>query len=239
MKTLGIIGGLGPESTIDYYRSIIALYREKTGNAGYPPIVIASLDVDKGLRLLGANQLDEMAEYLAGAARQLAAAGADFALLSANSGHIVFEPLRRTSPIPMISIVEATCKEVKRSGLTRVGLLGTRFTMGGRFYQDVFDRERIALVAPTRQEQGAIHEKYVNELLVGKFLPETREFLERVIADLKNHDAVQGIILAGTELPLILRADSIAGVPLFDTTKIHVKVAVAEMLGEQPAERHA
>ena len=106
MKTLGIIGGLGPESTIDYYRSLIALYRENTGGVGYPPLVIVSLDVDKGLRLLGANQLDEMAEYLAGAARQLAAAGADFALLSANSGHIVFEQLRLASPIPLISIVE-------------------------------------------------------------------------------------------------------------------------------------
>jgi aspartate racemase len=238
MKTLGIIGGLGPESTIDYYRSIIALYREKTGNAGYPPIVMVSLDVDKGLRLLGANQLDEMAEYLGGAARQLAAAGADFALLSANSGHIVFEQLRRASPIPLISIVEATCKEVKRSGLTRVGLLGTRFTMNGRFYQDVFDREHIALVAPTSKEQVSIHEKYVNELLLGKFLPETREFLERVISDLKNNDAVQGIILAGTELPLILRDELIAGLPLFDTTQIHVKAAVAEMLGGSEAEHH-
>jgi aspartate racemase len=239
MKTLGIIGGLGPESTIDYYRSIIALYREKTGNAAYPHLVIVSLDVDKGLRLLGANQLDEMAEYLAGAARQLAAAGADFALLSANSGHIGFEQLRRASPIPLISIVEAACKEVKRSGLTRVGLLGTRFTMNGRFYQDVFDREHIALVAPTQQEQASIHEKYVKELLVGKFLPETREFLEHVIADLKEHDAVQGIVLAGTELPLILRADSIAGLPLFDTTQIHVRAAVAEMLGVRETQYNA
>jgi aspartate racemase len=238
MKTLGIIGGLGPESTIDYYRSIIALYREKTGGHGYPPLVIVSLDVDKGLRLLGDNQLDELAEYMAGAVRQLAAAGADFALLSANSGHIVFEQLRRASPIPMISIVEATCEEVSRRELKTVGLLGTRFTMAGRFYPEVAQKHGLQLVTPTPEEQAYIHDKYVNELLLGKFLPETREGLTQIIATMKQRDSIEGIVLAGTELPLILRAESIAGLPLFDTTRIHVKVAVEEMLSK-PASHSA
>jgi aspartate racemase len=230
MKTLGIIGGLGPESTIDYYRSLNALYRENTGGVGYPPLVIVSLDVDKGLRLLGANQLDEMAEYLAGAARQLAAAGADFALLSANSGHIVFEQLRLASPIPLISIVEVACEEVKRRQLRTVALLGTRFTMAGRFYFEVAEKYGLRLIAPTAEEQTYIHDKYVNELLLGKFLPETRDGLQQIIATMKQRDAIEGVVLAGTELPLILRAESIAGLPLFDTTQIHVRAAVAEML---------
>ena len=230
MKTLGIIGGLGPESTIYYYRSIIALFREKTGGQGYPPLVIVSLDVDKGIRLLDDKQLDEMAEYLAGGARQLAAAGADFALLSANSGHIVFEQLRDASPIPLISIVEATCEEVSRQQLRTVGLLGTRFTMAGRFYFDVAEKYGLKLIAPTAEEQAWIHDKYINELLRGTFLPETRDGLTQIIATMKQRDAIEGIVLAGTELPLILRAESIAGLPLFDTTQIHVKAAVAEML---------
>jgi aspartate racemase len=229
MKTLGIIGGLGPESTIDYYRSIIALYREKTGGKGYPPLVIVSLDVDKGLRLLDENHLDEMAEYLAGAARQLAAAGAQFALLSANSGHIVFEQLRRASPIPLISIVEATCHDVRRQQLMTVALLGTRFTMSGRFYFEVADRYGLRLIAPTPEEQAWIHDKYVNQLLLGKFLPETREGLHQIVATMKQREGIEGVILAGTELPLILRAESICGLPLFDTTRIHVRDAVAEM----------
>jgi aspartate racemase len=239
MKTLGIIGGLGPESTIDYYRSIISLYRKKTGGTGYPPLVIVSLDVDKGLRLLGANQLDEMAEYLAGGARQLAAAGAEFALLSANSGHIVFEQLRRASPIPLISIVEATCEEVRRQQLKSVGLLGTRFTMAGRFYFDVGEKYGLRLIAPSAEEQAWIHDKYVNELLRGTFLAETREGLTQIIATMKQRDAIEGIVLAGTELPLILRAESIAGLPLFDTTQIHVRAAVAEMLGGGKASPNA
>ncbi len=231
MKTLGIIGGLGPESTIDYYRSLIALYREKAGGVGYPPLVIVSLDVDKGLRLLGENQLGEMAEYLAGAARQLAAAGADFALLSANSGHIVFDELRQASPIPLISIVEATCEDVSRQQLKTVGLLGTRFTMAGRFYPEVAEKYGLRLIAPSVEEQTWIHDKYVNELLRGTFLPETREKLAQIIETMKQRNAIEGVVLAGTELPLILRAESIAGLPLFDTTQIHVRAAVAEMLG--------
>lgn len=230
MKILGIIGGLGPESTIDYYRSIIALYREKTRNAGYPHMVIVSLDVDKGLRLLGDNQLEEMADYLAGAVRQLAAAGADFALLSANSGHIVFDQLRSASPIPLISIVEATCEEVNRQQLKTVGLLGTRFTMAGRFYPEVAQKYGIRLISPSREEQAFIHDKYVNELLLGRFLPETRTALQQIISTMRDRDRIEAVILAGTELPLILRADSIAGLRLFDTTQIHVRAAIAEML---------
>ncbi len=230
MKTLGIVGGLGPESTIDYYRSLISLYRDKTGGMGYPPLVIVSLDVDKGLRLLGENQLDEMAEYLAGGVRQLAAAGADFAVISANSGHIVFDAVRRASPLPLISIVEATCEEVNRQQLKTVGLLGTRFTMAGSFYPDVAEKYGLRLISPSPQKQAWIHDKYVNELLRGTFLPETREKLTEIVSAMKQRDSIEGVVLAGTELPLILRADSIVGLPLFDTTQIHVRAAVAEML---------
>jgi aspartate racemase len=230
MKTLGIVGGLGPESTIDYYRLLISAFRQRTGNSGYPPLIIVSLDVDKGLRMLGAGELQQLADYQLGAIRQLAAAGANFALISANSGHIVFDEMRRDSPLPLISIVEATCEEVKRTGFKTVGLLGTRFTMSGRFYPEVFERHGIRLVTPTPEEQDWIHDKYVNELLRGTFLPETREGLERVIATMQQRDVIEGVVLAGTELPLILRAESVAGLPLLDTTQIHVRAAIAEML---------
>ena len=230
MKTLGIVGGLGPESTIDYYRLIIAAYRQKTGNVGYPRLILVSLDVDEGIRMLNANELPQLTEYIAGGLRQLAAAGADFALIAANSPHIVFDSIRAASPLPLISIVEATCEEVNRRGLRKVGLLGTRFTMGGTFYPEVAARYGIELVTPTAEDQARIHQKYIHELLIGKFLPETREFLQGVIATLKERSAVEAVVLAGTELPLILRADSIAGVPLLDTTQIHVKAAVDQLL---------
>lgn len=231
MKTVGIVGGLGPESTIDYYRSLIALYRQKVKDASYPSIVIISLDVDKALRLVSANDLPQLAEYFAGAIRKLAAAGADFALLSANTPHIVFNEVRALSPIPLISIVEATCEEVVRRGLKTVSLLGTRFTMSGRFYPEISEKYGIVLVPPSEEEQAYIHDKYVHELINGIFLPETRERLQQIIGTQKQRDRIQGVILAGTELPLILRAESVEGLPLLDTTQIHVQAAVSEMLG--------
>ena len=229
MKTAGIVGGLGPESTIDYYRSIIALYRQKVGE-GYPPLIINSLDVDKALRLLGTNDLQQLAEYFAGAFRQLADAGADFGLVAANTPHIVFDEVRRRTSIPLISIVEVTCAEVKQRGLKAVSLLGTRFTMSGRFYPEVFEKHGLRLAVPSAGEQAEIHDKYVNQLIKGIFLPETRARLQEIIAEQVKRERVEGVILAGTELPLILKDETIAGVPLLDTTQIHVKAVVAEIL---------
>jgi aspartate racemase len=230
MKTVGIVGGLGPESTIDYYRSIISLYRQKVADRSYPSIIIVSLDVDKALRLVSSNDLPQLAEYFAGAIRQLAEAGADFALLSANTPHVVFNDVRRLSPVPLISIVEATCEEVVRRELKTVSLFGTRFTMSGRFYQEIFEKLGVAIPPPSQEEQDYIHDKYVNELLNGVFLPETRDRLHEIIAIQKRRDGIQGVILAGTELPLILHGDSVAGLPLLNTTQIHVEAAVSEML---------
>jgi len=230
MKTVGIVGGLGPESTIDYYRSIISLYRRKVEDASYPSIIIISLDVDRALRLVASNDLQQLAAYFAGSIRRLADAGADFALLSANTPHVVFNDVRRISPLPLISIVEATCEEVARRGLKTVSLLGTRFTMSGRFYPEVCEKQGIALMPPSPEEQAYIHDKYVNELLRGVFLPETRDRLRQIIGIQKQRDGIQGVILAGTELPLILRAESIEGLPVLDTTQIHVNAAVSEML---------
>lgn len=229
MKTAGMIGGLGPESTIDYYRSIVALYRDRVDD-GYPPLIINSLDVDKALRLLGANDMQQLTEYFAAAFCQLAEAGADFGFVSANTPHVVFDEVQRRSPIPLISIVEATCDEVERRGLKTVSLLGTRYTMSGRFYPEVFERRDVRLVTPCAEDQADIHDKYVNQLIKGIFLPETRAHLQEIIASQVERDRVEGVILAGTELPLILKDDMIAGVPLLDTTQIHVKAVVAEIL---------
>jgi aspartate racemase len=233
MKTVGIVGGLGPESTIDYYRSIISVYRRKVADGSYPSIVIISLDVDKALRLVTSNDLQQLADYFAGSIRSLADAGADFALLSANTPHVVFNEVSRLSPIPLISIVEATCEEVARRGLKRVSLLGTRFTMIGRFYPESGEKHGIVLVPPSQEEQAYIHDKYVNELVNGIFLPETRDRLQQIIAIQKQRDRIEGVILAGTELPLLLRAESVEGLPILDTTQIHVNAAVSEMLSNQ------
>ena len=230
MKSLGIIGGVGPESTIEYYRNIIALYRERQRDGSYPEFIINSVNLKKGLDFMTANNLAGMADYLLEEIGKLARAGANFGLISANTPHIVFDEVASKSPIPLISIVEATCAAAKARRLKKLGLFGTRFTMQGTFYPKVFSREGIELVAPDSTDQDYIHDKYLNELVPGKFLPETRAGLLAIVDRMKAKSDIDGLILAGTELPLILRDADHKGIPLLDTTKIHCQAAVAEML---------
>ena len=230
MKTAGVVGGMGPESTIDYYRLLIAEYRSRSRDGSYPPILINSIDLTRMVRLIERRELDALTDYLAGEVLKLATAGADFAVLSANTPHIVFDQVRARSPVPMISIVEATCEQALALGLKRVGLLGTRFTMQEEFYPAAFSRRGIAVVTPGSEDQAFIHEKYMGELLKGIFLPATRERLLAVVRGLRERQHVDGIVLAGTELPLILRDAPDPGVPFLDTTTIHVTRMVAEML---------
>ena len=231
MKTVGIVGGIAPESTIEYYRLIIASYREKKRDGSYPAILINSIDMKKMLDLIAAKELAELTEYLLGEVRKLAQAGADFGLLASNTPHLVFEDLRRQSPIPLLSIVEAACEAAQALKLRKVGLFGTRFTMQGQFYHEVFTKQGIEIILPSLDDQNYIHEKYMSELVNGVFLAETRERLLTIVERLKAKDGIQGLILGGTELPLILREGFARGIPFLDTTRIHVERAVTLMLG--------
>jgi aspartate racemase len=230
MKTLGIIGGLGPESTIDYYGKIIALYRQRTGDGSYPQFIINSVNLKKGLDFMDANNLSGMADYLVEEIGKLILAGATFGLISANTPHIVFDDVASRSSIPLISIVEATCTAAKAKKLKRLALFGTRYTMQATFYPKVFSREGIELLLPSPGDQTYIHDKYLNELVSGKLLPATRAGLLAIIDRLKTGSDIDGVILAGTELPLILRDSEHNGIPLLDTTEIHCEAAVTEML---------
>ena len=230
MKTLGIIGGLGPESTIDYYRKIIALYRDRTGDGSYPQFIINSINLKKGLDFMDANNLPGMADYLVAEIGKLARAGATFGLISANTPYIVYDEVVSKAPIPLISIVEATSVEAKARKLKRLALFGTRYTMQATFYPKVFSREGIELVLPDPEDQTYIHNKYLNELVSGKFLPGTRAGLLAIVDRMKAKSDIDGVILAGTELPLILRDAEHKGIPFLDTTQIHCEAAVTEML---------
>ena len=229
MKTLGMIGGLGPESTVDYYRTIIALYRERNRNGSYPQFIINSVDLKKGRDFIAANDLSSAARYLVDETQKLARAGADFGLIAANTPHIVFDDIARASPIPLISIVEATCQAAKARRFKNLALFGTRFTMQGTFYPKVFSKEGINLVIPDPANQDYIHDKYFNELVAGKILPATRANLLAIVDRMKAKNDIDGVILAGTELPLILPELAHEGVPFLNTTKIHCEAAVTEM----------
>jgi aspartate racemase len=230
MKTLGIIGGLGPESTIDYYGKIIALYRQRTRDGSYPQFIINSVNLKKGLDFMDANNLPGMADYLVEEIGKLMLAGATFGLISANTPHIVFDEVASRSSIPLISIVEATCAAAKAKKLKRLALFGTRYTMQATFYPKVFSREKIELFVPDTEDRDYIHDKYLNELVSGNFLADTRANLLAIVDRMKEKDDIDGVILAGTELPLILRGSEHNGIPLLDTAEIHCEAAVTEML---------
>jgi aspartate racemase len=229
MKTLGMIGGLGPESSINYYRSILAGYRSRTNNRGYPQIIINSLDVDKGIAMLDANRLDDLADYLATGVEALVRAGADLGFIAANTPHLVFDEVQRRSAIPLLSIVRATADRAKALGLRKVGLFGTGFTMRAAFYPIEFERAGISVVTPREPERDYIHGKYIGELLKNQFLRETSGEIVRIARRMKAEEGVEAIVLAGTELPLLLRGAE-AEVAFLDTTVIHVDAIVDELL---------
>ncbi len=229
MKTVGIVGGIGPESTIEYYRGIVRLYRERRPDGSYPQIVIDSIDAGRMLGLFGGNRLEEATDYLAGEVERLARAGADFGAVAANTPHLVFDALEERSSIPLLSIVDATCRAATARGLRRVGLLGTRYTMGARFYPDGLSRAGLQMALPSPEDQEYVHEKYMGELVAGVLRPETKAGLLGVVERMVSREAIDGVILGGTELSLILH-DGDAVVPLLDTTRIHVDEIVARLL---------
>jgi len=230
MKTVGIIGGIGPESTIEYYRGIIAVYRERQTDGSYPSIILNSINLTVLVNLITANELGKTADHLVNQLQPLARGGADFGVIAAGTPHIVFDQVHARSPIPLISIVEATCDAAARLNLKKIALFGTRFTMQGSFYQSVFAKAGITLVVPEADEQAYIHDKYMNDLVHGIILPETRGRLLTILDKMKERDGVEALILGGTELSLIIKDAEHNGLPILDTTKIHVERIVAELL---------
>jgi len=233
MKLIGIVGGIGPESTIDYYRLFISTYRERRPDGGYPPVVINSIDLARVLKLVSSNDLAGLAAYTLDEIRRLARAGVTHGLLSSNTPHIVFDELRRTSPIPLISIVETACRAAAERKLKRVGLFGTRFTMQGGFYQKVFAREGISVAIPGSEDQEFIHDTYLNELVNGVVLAATRERYIAIARKMREQQGIEALILGGTELPLLLRDAIDIGMTLLDTARLHVEAAVSEVLSDE------
>jgi aspartate racemase len=224
MATVGIVGGLGPESTIDYYRRILEVW-ERDEPSSAPSVVIDSLDVRRALRLVERDR-PALIEYLLSSLDRLAGARVDFAAMTANTPHIVFDDLAARSPVPLVSIVEVCAQEARQRGLGRLALLGTRFTMEGSFYPMVCARYGIAVVPPNDTDRAWLHERYVGELLRGEFRDDTRRQLVSLISRLRDEERIDGVILGGTELPLLLSAPVLADVPALDTTALHVAAIV-------------
>lgn len=230
VATPGIIGGIGPESTIDYYRSIIALWKEKTGGEHLPSILIQSIDLKQMQEWFAEDRWDEVIAYLLKNIENLARGGASFAVLAANTAHIVYDEVSSRSPLPMISVVEVTCQAAKKLGLKRLGLIGTKYTMTAPFYPQAMERVGLECRIPDLTEITTIHDIYFNELLYNQFKPASRQLILQAVERLHQAEQIDGLILGGTELPLLLRGSTVAGVRFLDTTQLHVERIVAAML---------
>ncbi len=223
MKTLGIIGGLGPEATLEYYYLINEKYYER--HHSYPELLIYSMDMMNFLKMAGAEEWDRMTELLTGAVTSLHRAGADVALIASNTPHIVLDDVDANAPIPLISIVEETLKTAEKHHLENVGLLGTKFTMRADVYQKAFSRKNIKITTPNKDEQEYIHTKLVEEIGMGEIVEDTQQELLSIIKRMIDDDSIDGVVLGCTELPLILTKNEF-GIPFLNTTEIHTDSAL-------------
>lgn len=229
MRKVGLIGGIGPESTILYYRDIVYGVQEKTTKDFFPYLNIESLNVFDVFRYCQEKEYNELAEYILQAINRLALGGADFAVVTGNTPHIIFDQEEEQSPIPLISIVDSTRKEVEQQNFRKILLLGTRFTMTEDFFKKPFVQEGIELITPNENEIDYIDNKISKELEVGIINPDTQAEFIKIIERAKVEEGVQAVILGCTELPLIL-TDDVATIPYMDTQKIHVKAIIDEIL---------
>jgi aspartate racemase len=222
MKKIGIIGGLGPEATIDYYKELINSFKDESGDLNYPEIIIYSVNMSEFLTLMKAGEYDKVTDYLLEKINGLKLAGAEFAVLSANTPHLLFDRIKEKSEIPLISIVEATRDECMKRGLKQPGLFGTGFTMEASFFPDVFRAQGIEIIMPGKDDKELINYKLFSEIELGIFKDETRDLLVGIIVKMVQEQQIDSIILGCTEFPLILDQLTYGGVPVLNTTKIHV-----------------
>lgn len=229
MRKLGLVGGMGPQSTIPYYHDIVYGVQERVGKNYFPNLTVESVNVFDVLRLCGEQKYDELTDYLLQAINNLAKSGADFAALSANTPHIVFDKLQKLSPIPLISIVESACKEAEKRNLKKIGLLGTVFTMTEDFFKQPFSRRNIEIVVPSDAEMDYVNQKISSELEHGIIKEDTLESFTKIISRMQTEENIEAIVLGCTELPLLLN-DKNSPVPCLDTMRIHIQDIINEIM---------
>lgn len=230
MKKIGIIGGLGPESTIDYYKGIINAFRQRESGLVVPEIIIYSADVNRVLELAEAREWNKLAELLVEMVNALHNAGAEFVAIGSNTPHIVFDKVKSRSPIPMLSIVDETCKRASSMKLRNVGLMGTKFTMESDFFQNAFHNVGISMIVPMKDEIQIIHHKLMSEIELGIIKDSTRQELLSIVKRMIDEDSIDGLIVGCTELPRILEKDEY-GIPFLKTTAIHIDSIVDYCVG--------
>lgn len=223
MKTLGLIGGMSWESTIPYYRIVNERMRERLGGLHSAKLVLHSVDFAEIEAMQHRDEWETAGAVLAEAARGLQAAGAEAIVICTNTMHRVAPQVQAAVDLPLLHIADATAARIRAAGLTRVALLGTRFTMEQAFYRDRIAAAGIEVLTPDAAQRDRVHRVIYDELCLGRILDASRDDYRSIMADLVGRGA-QGVILGCTEIGLLIGAGD-AGVPLFDTARIHAEAA--------------
>ena len=225
MKKIGIIGGITPESTAKYYDYLASWNRDRSKGDDFPVVLIHSLDLLNWYRLLEEDNEDNIVQCLMTAARSLESAGADFALIAANTPHMYFDRLAEETSLPLLSIVEATAQAALSLGFKRVGLMGTKFTMQRGFYPAVFEKHNLQVIVPDAKDQEYIDGVLFGEVAFGKYLDSSKARFVEISRKLQQQEQLEAMILGCTEIPLFIDESDI-GLPVLDTVKVHALAAL-------------
>ena len=231
MKTIGLLGGMSWESTIPYYRLINQRVKERLGGLHSAKVILYSVDFHDIERLQHAGDWDAAGLMLARAARSLEQAGADFIVLCTNTMHKVAPAMEEAIRIPLLHIADPTARQIRNDGHTKVGLLGTLFTMEQSFYSERLEQQGLEVITPCPDDGAAVHRIIYEELCLGQVLPESRAVYQTIMAKLTEQGA-QSIILGCTEISLLV-GPADASIPLYDTTALHALAAADEALGRR------
>ncbi len=221
MKKIGLLGGMSYESTIKYYDLILQKYYDRYQDYYYPEILIYSLNFQKIIDYELGDDEGIYVKYLMTGINSLQNGGADYIVIAANSPHAVYDKLVQRSKVPILSIVEATAERARKEKLSKLLLLGIKFTMQSSFYQEYFENSGMEVIIPSETEQDVINQIIFDELVIGKFTNESKHLLLKIINDYK----VDGVILGCTELPLLLQQNDV-NIKVLDTVEIHVEAAL-------------
>ena len=225
MKTIGLVGGMSWESTVEYYRIINQRVKEKAGGFHSAKLVMYSVDFDEVEKRQHRGEWQELTAMMIDAAQKVERAGADFILICTNTMHLMADDVQTSIRIPLLHIVDVTAQAVTARSFTKVALLGTRFTMEKDFYKGrLRQKHGLEVIVPEEKDREVIHAILYNELCLGEIKEPSRQAFREIIARLETRGA-QGIILGCTEIPLIVSQKDYA-IPLFDTTAIHAEAAV-------------
>jgi len=230
MKTIGIIGGMSPESTVEYYQYLTHTYTYRYGDHAYPPIIMYSVSFQDYIDWPSAGQWEQVGKGLGEVARKLQSAGADFIVIATNTMHKVVSDIQAAVDIPVLNLLDVVADAIAAQGMTKVGLLGTIFTMEDSFYPEALAARGIHVITPEKADRETVNRVVYLELVNGTLRRESRAEYVRIINDMQAQGA-QGIILGCTEIPLLIKPTDV-DLPLFDTTILHAEAALARALEE-------